>query len=172
MKLRALMNNVPVSLDHQNGGQYGEPTFFVIKRVNNQTSDEGNIRRFGSWTPVGTFEHYYRGEFTILLLLILSCLIIFIVLGNILVVAAVFHERSLHRCSNYLIVSLAFADLMVGIMVMPISAVDGVSARWFLGHVTTFFDYSEDSTKHIRLKEFSEATKLGRHLKLSHEVAK
>ncbi|KAM3172520.1 hypothetical protein ACTXT7_014350, partial [Hymenolepis weldensis] len=91
-----LMSNAQVLLDYQKGSQYGEPTVFVIKRVKNRTFDEENSQRLGLWAPVGTFEPYYRTEFTILILLVLSCLILFTILGNILVVAAVFHERSLH----------------------------------------------------------------------------
>lgn len=91
-----LMSNAQVLLDYQKGSQYGEPTVFVIKRVKNQTFDEGNTQRLGLWTPVGMFEPCYRTEFTIIILLVLSCLILFTILGNILVVAAVFHERSLH----------------------------------------------------------------------------
>lgn len=39
--------------------------------------------------------------------------------GNLLVIMAVYNERSLQSVTNYFIVSLAFADLFVGIVVMP-----------------------------------------------------
>lgn len=39
--------------------------------------------------------------------------------GNLLVILAVYMERSLQSVTNYFIVSLAFADLFVGLVVMP-----------------------------------------------------
>jgi dopamine receptor D2 len=39
--------------------------------------------------------------------------------GNVLVVMAVYRERALRTATNYFIVSLAVADIMVGILVMP-----------------------------------------------------
>jgi dopamine D2-like receptor len=51
-----------------------------------------------------------------LLLIILPVLAIF---GNILVIVSVYKEKSLQSVTNYFIVSLAFADLLVGGVVMP-----------------------------------------------------
>lgn len=39
------------------------------------------------------------------------------------VIAAIFLERNLQNVANYLIVSLAMADLMVACLVMPLGAV-------------------------------------------------
>ncbi len=41
------------------------------------------------------------------------------VLGNLLVIASVWREKTLQNSTNWLIVSLAFADLLVGLIVMP-----------------------------------------------------
>ena len=46
-------------------------------------------------------------------------LILAIVFGNVLVCVAVLKERALQTTTNYLIVSLAVADLLVATLVMP-----------------------------------------------------
>ena len=51
-----------------------------------------------------------------LLLIVLPVMAIF---GNILVIVSVYREKSLQSVTNYFIVSLAFADLLVGGVVMP-----------------------------------------------------
>lgn len=48
-----------------------------------------------------------------------SLLIVAIVFGNVLVCLAVMRERSLQTTTNYLVVSLAVADLLVASLVMP-----------------------------------------------------
>ncbi|CAG7719533.1 unnamed protein product, partial [Allacma fusca] len=53
--------------------------------------------------------------------------------GNVFVLVAIWTERSLHNVANYLISSLAVADLMVACLVMPLGAVYEVSGRWILG---------------------------------------
>jgi 5-hydroxytryptamine receptor 1 len=55
------------------------------------------------------------------------------ILGNVFVIAAIILEKSLQGVSNYLILSLAVTDLMVAVLVMPISVVNQVSVVWYLG---------------------------------------
>ncbi|KAI5710879.1 hypothetical protein M8J75_012154 [Diaphorina citri] len=43
--------------------------------------------------------------------------------GNVFVIAAILLEKNLQSVANYLIVSLAVADLMVACLVMPLGAV-------------------------------------------------
>ena len=44
-------------------------------------------------------------------------------LGNVFVMAAILLDRHLQSVANYLILSLAVADLLVAILVMPLGAV-------------------------------------------------
>jgi hypothetical protein len=53
-----------------------------------------------------------------LVLLLFPALTVF---GNMLVVLSVFRERNLRTATNYFIVSLAVADIMVAILVMPLA---------------------------------------------------
>ena len=61
---------------------------------------------------------------------ILSTLALFTVCGNILVLYAIQTEKNLRTVSNLFILSLAFADLAVGLFVMPLSAASIVTGRW------------------------------------------
>lgn len=51
-----------------------------------------------------------------LLLIIVPCVTIF---GNVLVILSVYRERTLQTVTNYFIVSLALADLLVAVGAMP-----------------------------------------------------
>ncbi len=61
---------------------------------------------------------------------LLSSLSIFTVCGNILVLYAIQTEKNLRTVSNLFILSLAFADLAVGLFVMPLSAATIIAGRW------------------------------------------
>lgn len=53
--------------------------------------------------------------------------------GNVFVIAAILLERNLQSVANYLILSLAVADLLVAVLVMPMSAIYQVSDEWTMG---------------------------------------
>ncbi|XP_047472647.1 5-hydroxytryptamine receptor-like [Penaeus chinensis] len=64
---------------------------------------------------------------------ILGIMILTTVIGNVFVIAAILLERNLQQVANFLIVSLAVADLMVACLVMPLGAVYAISKDWILG---------------------------------------
>lgn len=61
-----------------------------------------------------------------LILVIVPCLTLF---GNVLVILAVVKERALQTVTNYFIVSLAVADLLVAVLVMPFAVYVLVSRK-------------------------------------------
>lgn len=61
------------------------------------------------------------------------------IFGNSLVVLAVLTERSLQTTTNYLLVSLAMADMLIAVFVMPFSVYLTVSLECYFICTNAFF---------------------------------
>ncbi|TNN67880.1 Alpha-2 adrenergic receptor [Liparis tanakae] len=66
---------------------------------------------------------------------LVSFLILFTVIGNILVVIAVLTSRALKAPQNLFLVSLATADILVATLVMPFSLANELMGYWYFGNV-------------------------------------
>lgn len=66
--------------------------------------------------------------------LILGLIDVLVIFGNLLVMVAVLCSTKLRTVTNYFVVSLAVADLSVGIIVLPYSIVLEVLEVWIFGH--------------------------------------
>uniref|UniRef100_A0A1I8PAG8 G-protein coupled receptors family 1 profile domain-containing protein n=1 Tax=Stomoxys calcitrans TaxID=35570 RepID=A0A1I8PAG8_STOCA len=64
---------------------------------------------------------------------VLGLMILITIIGNVFVIAAIILERHLQNVANYLVASLAVADLFVACLVMPLGAVYEISQGWILG---------------------------------------
>ncbi|XP_006820091.1 dopamine receptor 2-like [Saccoglossus kowalevskii] len=72
--------------------------------------------------------------------LLLSILAILTVVSNTIVVVAIARIRSLRTITNSLIVSLAIADLIMGLITMPLAIVNDIAGgQWYLGHIACDF---------------------------------
>ncbi len=78
-------------------------------------------------------ELIYDIPTTIILATVFIFLTIITLIGNILVVIAVFTYRPLKSVQNFLIVSLALSDFSVGLIVMPMSTIYNLIKPWILG---------------------------------------
>lgn len=65
--------------------------------------------------------------------IVLAIVTLATVIGNALVIMAILRERHLRSVGNYLVFSLALADLMVACLVMPLGALYVVTGQWTLG---------------------------------------
>ena len=83
--------------------------------MNLSLTDEGNWT-LGNSSNVTYLDLPPPRNFWALVLVLFPFLTLF---GNVLVIAAVVRERALQSATNYFIVSLAIADLLVAVLVMP-----------------------------------------------------
>ena len=80
--------------------------------------------------------------------IVLSIVVVFImstiIIGNLLVIVAIFSEYTLQCVQNWFVASLAVSDLMLGILVMPFSLSQEVVGYWLFGdfwcQVSCFFN--------------------------------
>lgn len=83
--------------------------------------------------PQETYHNYWA--------LILVLFPIFTLFGNVLVILSVYRERTLQTATNYFIVSLALADLLVAVVVMPFAVYVLVSKNiQTRSHIKTFIE--------------------------------
>ncbi|XP_011872003.1 PREDICTED: probable G-protein coupled receptor No9 isoform X2 [Vollenhovia emeryi] len=71
----------------------------------------------------------------VITLIVLAIVDVMVVVGNVLVILAVYCTSKLRNVTNMFIVSLAVADLMVGVAVLPFSATWEVYKVWIYGNL-------------------------------------
>ena len=105
----------------------------TVSVSSNSTTDDGGdgVADGGLANPIWA---------SVLIVLFCSLIVVGTVVGNILVCTAVSIVRKLRTPSNWLIVSLAVADLLVALLVMPLAIVSEVRRQrtlcsWGLQHL-------------------------------------
>nr|XP_055042908.1 trace amine-associated receptor 13c-like [Misgurnus anguillicaudatus] len=69
---------------------------------------------------------------TVLYFILVSAMVVTI-LGNLVVIISIAHFKQLQTPTNILVMSLALADLQLGVMVMPLSVIRSVNGCWYYG---------------------------------------
>ena len=119
--------------------------YSVVTNLTNLTIDLTNATYRGLWPPGGggpgeggshppplQLSRYSLHE-GVLIGIILSLIIFFSVAGNVVVCAAILSDRNLRKTSNYFIISLAVADMLVASMVMSFAVANDILGYWVFG---------------------------------------
>ncbi|XP_051500411.1 trace amine-associated receptor 13c-like [Myxocyprinus asiaticus] len=80
---------------------------------------------------------------TVLYLILVSAMVVTI-LGNTVVIISIAHFKQLQTPTNILVMSLALADLLLGLVVMPFSIIRSVIGCWFYGDAICLLHSSFD----------------------------
>jgi len=97
---------------HDGNNQQQQPTFHA-----DDAADAGNDDE--------TFYEFIKQPTHMVVIYTLAYAAVFLlaVVGNVLVISVVFSNSSMHTVTNYFIVNLAVADLLVGLVCLPTSLV-------------------------------------------------
>ena len=93
-----------------------------------------NLTANSTAIPTGYLSGY-TGAHIIIASILVTALMIIIVVGNALVVIAIAVDRNLKGLQNWFIASLAVADLLVGLLIMPLSLTNELLGYWIFGNV-------------------------------------
>lgn len=116
-----------------NSSDFSNDTVAVISNITDAPTNDTSTETppSGPVQPPIPYELWEQ----IVIAIILGILIIGTLIGNSLVCMSVAIVKRLQSPSNLLIVSLAVADLCVGIMVMPMGAVLTIYGSWIMGNI-------------------------------------
>ncbi|XP_029610183.1 5-hydroxytryptamine receptor 1B-like [Salmo trutta] len=117
-----------------------KPTSFIYGEFWNMSTNDTNVNVTTEGEEEDSLAFQAGLAFT------LSLITFATTLSNAFVIATIYQSRKLHTPANFLIASLALTDLLVSVLVMPISALYTVSQTWTLGQVMCDIWLSSDIT--------------------------
>ncbi|KFB41294.1 AGAP013324-PA-like protein [Anopheles sinensis] len=122
-------------------GGFDQGTEDFVRLVDNLFSSPGSppdltARQLDQGLPRAMEEHFLIANWQDCVVVILFCLLIVVtVIGNTLVILSVITTRRLRTVTNCFVMSLAVADWLVGIFVMPPAVAVHLMGSWQLGWI-------------------------------------
>lgn len=116
---------------------------------NNDTMGESSSSSSSSISGLGDeastkFEHYfsftrdnltYEPWLSVLILIVASLMSLTTIIGNVFVISAFIIEKGLRKYSNYFILNLSIADLLIGILIPPYAPFLLFKRQWRIGKI-------------------------------------
>ncbi|XP_078542329.1 histamine H3 receptor-like [Lissotriton helveticus] len=84
-------------------------------------------------------DEQFSGGVQVLLAVLMSLLVLVTVIGNILVILAFAVDKNLRSQNNFFLLNLAFCDLLVGAVCIPLYMPYLLTGRWMIGRVACRF---------------------------------
>ena len=111
-----------------------DPTAVIEVTTGLNATEETRKPWWLSWdsTP---YPSGYTQLSIVLLAFFITCIMILIVVGNMLVCIAISTEKSLKPVQNWFIASLAVSDFLLGLVIMPFSLARELMGYWMFGQI-------------------------------------
>ncbi|XP_043913196.1 trace amine-associated receptor 4-like [Protopterus annectens] len=94
-------------------------------------------------------KYSYVGNIAIVMYIFMIGSTLITVGGNLIVIISISHFKCLHSPTNFLICSLAFADFLLGFLVMPYSIIRSITNCWYFGNLLCKMHSSVDGSLSI-----------------------
>ena len=114
---------------------------YNLKFINQSLTSQSHCK-FLNYSNENIFDNKYQIKHSVkkwnhpLLGFLFISISVVTIFGNCLVICAVIKERCLKSATNYYIISLAVADLIVGLLVMPFNGLNIMTFNfWFFGQL-------------------------------------
>ncbi|XP_064411275.1 trace amine-associated receptor 4-like [Latimeria chalumnae] len=103
--------------------------------MTNASSQENDQYCFELLNGSSCFKTFRSTALYVTMYIFMALSILITVCGNLAVVISISHFKQLHSPTNFLVLSLAVADFLMGFIVMPYSMIRSIDTCWYFGDI-------------------------------------